>query len=203
MTRGGRGRNCRPAGALRICDGKRCASFPNNRDRHGTVQQHTRFRSVAESGGFTAAARRLTKPVDPDGHPTYLKNHPAPRSPADLASHNCLRYAFYPFGDGWHFIDPAGKPVVAPVDGNLLTTSLDVLRETALAGEGLLFAGPFIIHKELEAGSLVPLLLDYRTVELSVAAVYPHRRHMAPKVRVFIDALVTLFSREQWFAADG
>lgn len=135
--------------------------------------------------------------------PTYLKNHPAPRSPADLASHNCLRYAFYPFGDEWHFIDPDGKPVVARVDGNLVTTSIDVLRETALAGEGLLFTAPFIIYKELEAGSLVPLLLDYQTVEFSVAAIYPHRRHLAAKVRVFIDALVTLFARQQWFTANS
>ena len=41
--------------------------------------------------------------------PSYLERHPAPRSPADLVYHNCLRYAFYPFGDDWHFIDPAGK----------------------------------------------------------------------------------------------
>ncbi|HEY2528344.1 MAG TPA: LysR family transcriptional regulator [Xanthobacteraceae bacterium] len=133
--------------------------------------------------------------------PTYLKNHRAPRSPADLASHNCIRYAFYPFGDEWHFIDPDGKPVVTRVDGTLVTTSIDVLRETALAGVGLLFTAPFIIYKELEAGSLVPLLTDYQTAEFSVAAIYPHRRHLAAKVRVFIDALVALFARQQWFKA--
>jgi DNA-binding transcriptional LysR family regulator len=91
--------------------------------------------------------------------PKYLKSHPAPRSPAGLASHNCLRYAFYPFGDEWHFIDPDGKPVAARVAGNLVTTGIELLRETALAGQRLLFTAPFIIHKELEAGSLVPLLL--------------------------------------------
>ena len=135
--------------------------------------------------------------------PAYLNSHPAPRSPADLASHNCIRYTFYPFADGWHFIDPDGKPVVAHIDGNIVTTSVDVLRETALAGEGLLFTPPFIIHKELEAGSLVPLLSDYQTAELSVAAIYPHRRHLAAKVRVFIDALVALFGNRQWFMTDS
>jgi DNA-binding transcriptional LysR family regulator len=53
--------------------------------------------------------------------PSYLKNHPAPRNPADLAQQNCIRYPFYLFGDEWHFIDPAGQPAAVRVDGNLVT----------------------------------------------------------------------------------
>jgi DNA-binding transcriptional LysR family regulator len=130
--------------------------------------------------------------------PSYLKNHHAPRNPADLAEHNCIRYAFYQFGDEWRFIDPAGQPVAVRVDGNLITASVDVLHEAAVAGEGVLLTPPFMIHKELEAGDLVPLLSDYQTVDVSIAAIYPHRRHLAPKVRLFIDALVTLFSGNKW-----
>jgi DNA-binding transcriptional LysR family regulator len=135
--------------------------------------------------------------------PAYLECHPAPRSPADLAHHNCLRYAFYAFGDEWHFIDPAGKPVVVRVAGNLVTTSAVVLREAVLAGGGVLLAAPFVLHEELAAGSLVRLLPDYRTVEFSIAAVYPHRRFLAAKVRVFIDALVAAFAGQQWLSTDG
>jgi DNA-binding transcriptional LysR family regulator len=133
--------------------------------------------------------------------PSYLKNHPAPRSPADLASHNCIRYAFYPFGDEWHFTDSSGKRAVAPVNGNLVTTSVDVLRETAVSGRGLLLLPPFVIREELKAGSLVPLLLDYPTIEFSIVALYPHRRHLTAKVRVFIDALVAWFADQQLLTA--
>jgi len=126
--------------------------------------------------------------------PSYLERHPAPRSPADLAVHNCLRYAFYPFGDDWHFIDPAGKPIVVRVAGNLMTSAALVLRAAALAGSGVLLAVPFVFDEELAAGSLVRLLPDYQTAEFSIVAVYPHRRHLATKVRVFIDALITLFA---------
>jgi DNA-binding transcriptional LysR family regulator len=133
--------------------------------------------------------------------PSYLKNHPAPRSPADLASHNCIRYAFYPLGDEWHFTDSSGKRAVARVSGNLVTTSVDVLRETALSGRGLLLLPPYLIREELKAGSLVPLLLDYPTIEFSIVALYPHRRHLTAKVRVFIDALVTWFADQQLLTA--
>jgi DNA-binding transcriptional LysR family regulator len=134
--------------------------------------------------------------------PAYLEKHPAPKSPADLGEHNCLRYAFYAFGDEWHFLDPAGKPALARVAGNLVTTSTEVLRRTALAGGGVLLAPPFLVHEDIEAGSLVRLLPDYQTVEFAIVAVYPHRRHLAAKVRVFIDALVKLFAGHQWLTAD-
>ena len=54
---------------------------------------------------------------------------------------------------------------------------------------------PFNIHEELRAGSLVSLLRSYPTAEFSIAAVYPHRRHLEAKVRVFIDALVRSATR--------
>jgi DNA-binding transcriptional LysR family regulator len=135
--------------------------------------------------------------------PAYLETRPAPRSPADLADHNCIRYAFYPFGDEWHFIDPAGKPVVVRVAGNLVTTSSLVSRTAGLVGSGLLLSAPFVVHEELAAGSLVRLLPDYQTPEFPIAAVYPHRRYLAAKVRVFIDALVGLFAGQQWLIANG
>lgn len=134
--------------------------------------------------------------------PAYLETHSAPRSPADLASHNCLRYAFYPFGDDWHFIDPAGKPVVVRVAGNLTTTSTVMLRAAALAGSGVLLTAPFAFHEELADGSLVRLLPDHQTVEFPIAALYPHRRHLTATVRVFIDRLVTLFAGQPWLTAN-
>jgi len=54
--------------------------------------------------------------------PRYLETHPAPASLADLAHHNCLRFASYPFGDEWHFTDSNGKPATIRVSGNLVTS---------------------------------------------------------------------------------
>lgn len=135
--------------------------------------------------------------------PSYLAAHPAPRSPADLAQHNCIRYAFYAFGDEWRFVDAAGKPVHVRVHGNLVTTSVETLRTAALRGCGLFLAPPFLVHDELANGSLLRLLPGYQGVEFSVTALYAHRRHMAAKMRAFLDALVARFAGQQWLQANG
>ena len=94
--------------------------------------------------------------------PAYLESHPMPLCPADLASHNCLRYAYAPFGDSWPFIDAGGNPVVVRVSGNLITTSREALRVAATAGIGLWLATSYTMSDLLASGALVPLLPDYK-----------------------------------------
>ena len=134
--------------------------------------------------------------------PSYLETHPEPASPADLSAHNCIRYAFYPFGDEWRFTDPDSRPVAVRVAGNLVTSDTELRRLAVLAGLGLALIAPFTIDHELHAGSLVPLLRNYSSPVFSIAVVYPHRQHLAAKVRVFIDALAKLFARRDWLNAD-
>jgi DNA-binding transcriptional LysR family regulator len=135
--------------------------------------------------------------------PSYLETHSEPASPADLSAHNCIRYAFYPFGDEWRFTDPDGSPLTVRVAGNLVTSDTELRRLAVLAGVGLSLIAPFAIDEELRAGSLVPLLRNYPTVVFSIAVVYPHRRHLAAKVRVFIDALARLFAGRDWLKPEG
>jgi DNA-binding transcriptional LysR family regulator len=130
--------------------------------------------------------------------PSYLETHPEPASPADLSAHNCIRHALYPFGDEWRFTDADGKPLAVHVAGNLVTSDTELRRLAVIAGLGLALIPPFTIDEELRGGSLVPLLRNYRTPEFSIAAVYPHRRHLAAKVRVFIDALARRFAGHEW-----
>jgi DNA-binding transcriptional LysR family regulator len=135
--------------------------------------------------------------------PSYLETHPEPASPADLSAHNCIRYAYYPFGDEWRFTTPDGAEMSVRVTGNLLTSDTELRRNAVIAGLGVALAAPFTIHEELRAGSVVPLLRNYPSPPFSIAAVYPHRRHLAAKVRVFIDALATLFAGRDWLNPEG
>ena len=129
--------------------------------------------------------------------PAYLEKHPEPRSPAELAGHSCLLYAYTPFGDHWPFLDARGNTVIARVSATLGATSITVLRAAAIAGLGVWLSPPFIVSDLLASGELVPLLRDYRLPEMEIVALYPHRRHMTAKLRAFVDMLVDQFSTQQ------
>jgi DNA-binding transcriptional LysR family regulator len=134
--------------------------------------------------------------------PGYLQKHAPPRAPADLANHNCLLYTYSVFGREWPFIDAAGKRLLTPVSGNIVTNSVDTMLTMVLAGLGLWLAPPFIVADLLASRALVRLMLDYRSPEQEIVALYPHRRHMTAKLRIFLDMLTNHFAKEQrWFDA--
>ncbi|MGO4330402.1 LysR substrate-binding domain-containing protein [Cupriavidus sp. 2TAF22] len=134
--------------------------------------------------------------------PAYLDTHSTPHTPADLAGHNCLLYAYSLFRNEFRFIDAAGNTTTTRVSGNMVTASITVMRSAATAGLGLWLCPPFIVSDLLASGALVPLLPDYRTEELEIVALYPHRRHLSTKVRLLLDMLIERFADEQrWLAA--
>jgi DNA-binding transcriptional LysR family regulator len=131
--------------------------------------------------------------------PAYLEAHEEPRAPADLAQHNCLRYAFYPYGDEWRFTSPGGESVSARVRGSLRTNSAEALRIAALGGLGVFLAPGFLVAEDLEAGRLVPLLREYRPIAFAINAIYPTRHQVTAKVRAFIDLAMERFkARPAW-----
>ena len=119
--------------------------------------------------------------------------------PADLARHTCLRYAFYPFGDEWRFVDQSGQSAAVRVTGNLVSNSAETLRLVALRGQGLFLAPSFIVAEDLRSGRLLSLLANYRPVEFAINAVYPHRHRLSAKVRAFLDLLAERIMTHQVF----
>jgi DNA-binding transcriptional LysR family regulator len=129
--------------------------------------------------------------------PSYLEKHGRPEQLSDLATRNCIRHANYPFGDEWHFVDRKGAPATVKVSGNLVTNSGETLRQAALQGVGVTLGAGFLVRDDLDAGRLIRLLPEYRTVEITMNAVYPHRHHLSAKVRTFIDMLVRHAAEQQ------
>jgi DNA-binding transcriptional LysR family regulator len=127
----------------------------------------------------------------------YLDRHGGLRQLSDLSMHDCIRHANYPYQDEWRFIDRKGEPASVKVSGRFISNSGEALRTAALQGVGIFLAAGFLVHGDLEAGRLVRLLPEYRPVELSMNAVYPHRHHLSAKVRTFIDMLVNHGAEQQ------
>ena len=127
----------------------------------------------------------------------YLEKHGRPEQLGDLAQRNCIRHVNYPFGDEWRFADRKGVPASVQVSGNLVSNSGETLHRAALAGVGIFLAAGFLVRDDLESGALVRLLPEYRPVEFSMNAVYPHRHHLSAKVRTFIDLLAQRAADQQ------
>src|ERR1700687_3807258 len=129
--------------------------------------------------------------------PAYLEKHGPLRQLSELENHNCIRHVLYPFQDGWHFVDRKGTPAAVRVSGNLISNSGETLRLAALQGGGVWLAAGFLVRDDLDSGRLIRLLPEYRPVEFSMNAVYPHRHHLSAKVRSFIDLLVHHSAEQQ------
>lgn len=149
----------------------------------------------------TLIARRLgdTRLV-PCASPDYLRRHGTPRTPADLAAHACLTYEYLAMRNVWRFRDRRGREQSVRVSGPMHANNGDLLAAAAIAGIGVAMEPDFIVADDLAEGRLLALLPDYEPPSASIFAVYPSRRHLSAKVRVFVEFLATRFSGANWQA---
>jgi len=130
--------------------------------------------------------------------PEYLRRHGSPRTPDDLPRHNCLTTNDLQMN--WEYRGPDGKRGTVRVSGHYACDNWEVLREWAMAGLGVALKSTWDVRKQLEEGSLVRLLpgFDFGT-DVAIYAVYPHRRYLPAKTRVFIDYLAESFGPEPYW----
>jgi len=120
--------------------------------------------------------------------PGYLAAHGTPRHPRELADRAVIGYTYWSTKDEWHFDGPDG-PVSVRTQPCIRANSGDTCRAAALADQGVILQPGFLVGDDLAAGRLVELMPGYRSIELGIFAIYPTRKHMAPKVRAVIDFL--------------
>lgn len=130
--------------------------------------------------------------------PDYLMRCGAPACPEDLASHNCLTYTLVPKPNEWTLTSPTGERTTVTVSGSFQSNTGIALRSAALAGTGIATSASFIVYGDLVRGDLVPVLPDYRLAPRDIYAVYPHNRHLSPKVRAFVDFASEVYRSSEW-----
>jgi len=120
----------------------------------------------------------------------YLERHGRPRTIADLEHHACLAAANQV---PWRLVGPEGPVSVTP-SGPIETNSSEVAREAILAGLGIGWRSTWDVGPELGRGELETVLPAYSaSPRIGVFAVYPSRRMLPAKVRMFIDFLARLY----------
>ncbi|MCG8690135.1 MAG: LysR family transcriptional regulator [Minwuiales bacterium] len=154
---------------------------------------------IANLNDSSLIARRLA-PVRRivAGSPAYFAARGVPERPADLKDHNCLRYTYVADGREWRFRGSDGEEAIE-VSGSMRANNSDVLRGAALAGVGLMMAPTFIVGDEVRAGRLRPVLTEFEIADLGIYAVYPHKRHLSPKVRAFVDFLAERYGDDPYW----
>ena len=120
--------------------------------------------------------------------PAYLKLHGEPKTPDDLAKHNCI---ISNYGPVWHF-NQRGRAMPVTVHGNLVVTGGEAMREAAILGLGIAQSNGWTFHHDLAAGTLRPLLENFAVPGRPMSIVYPPTRHVPSKLRVMIDFLVAI-----------
>ena len=123
--------------------------------------------------------------------PDYLKRRGTPRHPTDLAAHDCLSFRISGDGPQWQFDTDEG-PVIIGVRGPIRVNSLSFLLRMGVSGCGIVMLPDWMAGDAVQQGLLGPVLGDFAVIPQGtpISAVYADGRHLAPKVRAFIDHLV-------------
>jgi DNA-binding transcriptional LysR family regulator len=134
-----------------------------------------------------AVVRRVAgTPLVCVGSRQYFEKHGMPKTPSDLAHHNCLLYGGLAESANWPFVGPEGRFSVA-VRGNLSSNSVDAIRAGVLGGVGIgMFAGLSLVD-ELGHPDIVTILGDFTVDVRDVSLVWPKRRFIPARVRQVTD----------------
>ena len=137
------------------------------------------------------------------GAPEYFRKYGRPGKPEDLSPHRCFAFTEPRPMQELVFVR-GGRETRVKLNVVMLSNNGEALMAAMRRGVGLAVAPSFMARDDLEAGRVEPVLLEWSLPEFRVFAVYPHRRFVSPKVRVFLEALTAAFgdgSRDPWWPA--
>jgi DNA-binding transcriptional LysR family regulator len=124
--------------------------------------------------------------------PGYLSETGAPKTPQDLARHNCLGFAYWQKKNIWR-LRKSERTENVQVKGRLTVNNGQALRTAAIEGLGIIMQPEVLVGDDVAAGRLVRLLPDYELPSRPMHLVYLADRRPTPKLRSFIDFIVESF----------
>jgi LysR family transcriptional regulator, regulator for bpeEF and oprC len=126
--------------------------------------------------------------------PQYLAQHGTPTTPKELLQHRCVNFIFGQSRQEhkWKF-EQNGKAFDLSVDSYLRFDNSEVILEAVIQGAGIVQLPKFIAAKAIARGDLQPILQSYAPqAGLAIAVLYPQRRYLSAKVRVFVEFMTRL-----------
>lgn len=152
---------------------------------------HAGFR-IGDKIAQDMIALRLTPPLPlaVAGSPGYLDRHGIPQTPRDLLDHDCIRYRFHSSGRiaPWDFTGAEGGYAV-DVKGSVINNTLPASIDLARQGLGLVFTFRDYIRREINAGTLRPVLEEHLGETPGIFIYFPREYRSMMPLRLFIDHL--------------
>ena len=121
--------------------------------------------------------------------PAYLKRRGAPKTPLDLATHDCVIHETYSMPHGWEFVSEETTQMIH-VPSRLTVNLGEAAVAAAVAGAGIARVLSYLVDDLLRSRSLVTLLEAYEPSPMPVSVVYPSQRQIPLKLRAFLDFAV-------------
>lgn len=138
-------------------------------------------------------------PVVVFASPEYLAQKGTPKTPQDLQQHDWISLSLLSSPLIWQFEKKDQKHSVQ-VHSQLKSNSVAAVIALAKSGQGISALSKFSMQEDIDQGLLQPLLTDYQLPPTGIYAVYPHREHVPPKVRIFIDFLSKHCHNAAWLS---
>jgi DNA-binding transcriptional LysR family regulator len=122
--------------------------------------------------------------------PAYLKRRGVPKTPLDLATHDCVIHGNYSSPQGWEFTSGETAAQMIHVPSRLTVNLGEAAVAAAVAGAGIARVLSYLVDDLLRSRSLVTLLEAYEPSPMPVSVVYPSQRQVPLKLRAFLDFAV-------------
>ncbi|WP_318471858.1 LysR family transcriptional regulator [Photobacterium leiognathi] len=121
--------------------------------------------------------------------PEYIEKHGRPIHPTELSSHHCFCYSNLKKSNIWDYMDKAGNQTSVDVHQRIRSNNTEMSLALVCNGDGIIRLPEFYIEQQIKTGELILLFEDYVFPMVDVYALYPTRKHLASKVRCFLDLI--------------
>lgn len=141
-------------------------------------------------------------PILTCGSADYIAHHGVPKLPGDLKDHHLVNYAqrMPALSTEWDGLEN-GREITVAMRSHLCVDNAESYVAGALYGHGLIQVPAHDVAEDIAVGRLVEVLADFRPTPIPISILYARRRHLAPRLRVFMDWLAELLRDEGFVEA--
>ena len=129
----------------------------------------------------------------------YLTRYGTPTTPDELVNHQWVNLSLLPASQRLSVKNKDTRAMQSvPLNSHIKSNSINAVVSAVVAGLGITSLTKTEVYEELQDGRLIPILQDYEQEPVGVYAVYAHREHIPPKVRLFMEFLQKRCANAPW-----